>query len=282
MTVDTAQKAKTAADAALDASRAEQNRLQGPNDSGQTLAELRAHWQREQAAGNRWQQLDALARQRRELAALQGAQAQQLQQGEAQIAARESRLVALREQHKVLNAQVADKQKLLEQERLIRSLADHRRQLQPGQPCPLCGAHEHPAIADYAALDVSATEAALLAAQKSLAELVDKGQQLRDEQTKAKTAHAALQEQQAKTARDLARLADDWQSQLAALPASTLTADASQDETIAACNAADRRLAALDERMKPPNAANRRSTPPPRPPPTPPRRYSPPATSCNC
>lgn len=248
LTVDAAQKAKTAADAALDTSRAEQNQRL----AGQTLAELRAHWQREQAAGNRWQQLDALARQRRELAAQQGAQAQQLQQGEAQIAARESRLVALREQHKVLNAQVADKQKLLEQERLIRSLADHRRQLQPGQPCPLCGAHERPAIADYAALDVSATEAALLAAQKSLAELVDKGQQLRDEQTKAKTAHAALQEQQAKTARDLARLADDWQSQLAALPADSIAVDAWQDEKAiaAARNAAEQRLVALDERMK--------------------------------
>ena len=248
LTVDAAQKAKTAADAALEASRAEQTQCL----AGQTLAELRAHWQREQAAGNRWQQLDALARQRRELAALLGAQAQQLQQGEQQIAARESRLVALREQHKVLSAQVADKQKLLEQERLIRSLADHRRQLQPGQPCPLCGAREHPAIADYAALDVSATEAALLAAQKSLAELVDNGQQLRDEQTKAKTAHVALQEQQAKTTHDLARLADDWQSQLAALPAGTLTADAWQDEkTIAAArNAAEQRLVALDERMK--------------------------------
>ncbi len=248
LTIDAAQKAKTAADAALDTSRAEQNQRL----AGQTLAELRAHWQREQAAGNRWQQLDALARQRRELAAQQGAQAQQLQQGEAQIAARESRLVALREQHKVLNAQVADKQKLLEQERLIRSLADHRRQLQPGQPCPLCGAHEHPAIADYAALDVSATEAALLAAQKSLAELVDKGQQLRDEQTKAKTAHAALQEQQAKTARDLARLADDWQSQLAALPADSIAVDAWQDEKAiaAARSQAEQSLNALATRLQ--------------------------------
>ncbi|WP_281983571.1 AAA family ATPase [Azonexus hydrophilus] len=248
LTVDTAQKTKTAADAALDANRTEQSQRL----AGQTLAELRAHWQREQAAGNRWQQLDALARQRRELAAQQGAQAQQLQQGEQQIAAQESRLVALREQHKVLSAQVADKQKLLEQERLIRSLADHRRQLQPGQPCPLCGAIEHPAIADYATLDVSATEAALQAAQKSLAELVENGQQLRDEQTKAKAAHAALQEQQTKTARDLTRLADDWQTQLAALPTGTLPLDAWQDEpTLAAARSqAEQSLNALAARLQ--------------------------------
>lgn len=248
LTVEAAQKAKTAADTALDTSRTEQNQRL----AGQTLADLRAHWQREQVAGNRWQQLDALARQRRELAALHAAQAQQLQQGEPQIAARESTLIALREQHKVLSAQVADKQKLLEQERLIRSLADHRRQLQPGQPCPLCGAHEHPAIADYAALDVSATEAALQAAQRSLAELTEKGQQLRDEQTKAKTAHAALQEQQAKTARDLVRLADDWQTQLATLPAGTLTVDAWQDEPSlsAARSQAEQSLTALATRLQ--------------------------------
>ncbi|KAB2923334.1 MAG: chromosome segregation protein SMC, partial [Dechloromonas sp.] len=248
LTVDAAQKAKTAADAVLEASRAEQNQRL----AGQTLAELRAHWQREQAAGNRWQQLDALARQHRELAAQQVTQAQQLQQGEQQIAARESTRIVLLEQHKVLSAQVADKQKLLEQERLIRSLADHRRQLQPGQPCPLCGALEHPAIADYAALDVSVTEAALQAAQKSLAELVDKGQQLRDEQTKAKTAHAALQEQQAKTARDLARLADDWQGQFAALPAGTLTVDAWQDEPslTTARSQAEQSLNALTARLQ--------------------------------
>lgn len=246
--VDAAHKAKTAADAGLEKIRAEQHqRLAGRN-----LADLRQHWQREQAAGARWQQLETLARQRRELAEQHAAQAQQLQQGEQKIAAQESTLVALREQHKVLNAQVADKQKLLDQERVIRSLEAHRRQLQPGLPCPLCGAPDHPAVAGYAALDVSATEAALKAAQTALAELTEKGQQLRDEQIKAKAAHAAQQEQQTRTAKDIARLADEWQNQLATLPAGRLAVDAWLDaETVAAARAAaDQALAALAEGLQ--------------------------------
>ncbi|MDD2664105.1 MAG: AAA family ATPase [Dechloromonas sp.] len=248
LAVDAAQKAKTAADAALEKIRAEQQQRL----AGRSLADLRQHWQREQAACARWQQLETLARQRRELAEQHAAQALQLQQGEQKIAAQEGTLAALREQHKVLNAQVADKQKLLEQERLIRSLEAHRRQLQPGAACPLCGALEHPAVADYAALDVSATEAALKAAQTALAELTEKGQQRRDEQIKARTAHAALQEQQARTTRDIARLADEWQAQAGALPAGHLAVDAWQDaKTVAAARAAaEQALAALAERLQ--------------------------------
>lgn len=95
------------------------------------------------------------------MATLQTAQTTQLQQGQVLIEAQDKALIALRGQHKELNAQVADKQKLLEQERRIQSLEIHRQQLQAGDACPLCGSAEHPAIAAYQALDVSATEAAL-------------------------------------------------------------------------------------------------------------------------
>ena len=61
----------------------------------------------------------------------------------------------------ILNERVADKQRMLEQEQIIRSLAEHRANLQPGEACPLCGAHEHPAIAHYAQLDSSTTRGEL-------------------------------------------------------------------------------------------------------------------------
>jgi DNA repair exonuclease SbcCD ATPase subunit len=90
---------------------------------------------------NRWQQLETLAQRQRELAAQQTTLASQLQQGQMKITAQEAALSNLRNQHKELNAQVADKQKLLDQERRIQSLEAHRQQLQAGAACPLCGSN---------------------------------------------------------------------------------------------------------------------------------------------
>ncbi|MBS1159597.1 MAG: protein, N-terminal [Proteobacteria bacterium] len=243
------EKAKTAADAALEKIQSEQNQRL----AGQTLAELRQHWQREQTGLNRWQQLEALAQRRRELAATQSAQATQLQQAQAKIEAQEKKLVALREQHKELAAQVADKKKLLEQEQRIRSLEEHRRQLQPGDACPLCGAHEHPAIADYAALDVSTTENALKEKQAALDALVETGQQARNEQTAAQTTQKVLLEQQSKTAADGAHLQAEWAELVANLASTTpLAVDAWQDAKILAASraAAEQALAQLAQRLQ--------------------------------
>ncbi len=244
--VDTAEKAKTAADTALEKIQTEQNQRL----AGQTLAELRQYWQREQAELNRWQQREALARRRRELAAQQGAQATQLQQAQAKIEAQEKKLVALREQHKELAAQVADKKKLLEQEQRIRSLEEHRRQLQPGEACPLCGAHEHPAIAEYAALDVSATENALKEKQAALDALVETGQQARNDLTALQTTHQGLREQQARMTDEDARLQKEWRELLSGN--ATLAVDAWQDgETLVASRtAAEQAQSLLTQRLQ--------------------------------
>jgi exonuclease SbcC len=248
LAVATATQAKTAADATLDKTQAEQNQRL----AGQTLAELRQHWQREQARLNRWQQLEALAQRRRELTAQHTTQTEQLQQGEGKIAAQEKNLIALREQHKELAAQLADKQKLLDQERRIQSLEEHRRQLQPGDACPLCGAHEHPAIAAYAALDVSATASALKEKQAALDALVQKGQQAKAEQAATQATQKEWQAQQAQTTQEIARLADEWQALVATLPADTLAADAWQNaETLVAARAAaEQAQARLAQRMQ--------------------------------
>jgi exonuclease SbcC len=248
LAVDTASKAKTTADSTLEKALAEQNQRL----AGQSLADLRQHWQREQAGLNRWQQREALAQRRRELAERHTTQAAQLQQGEQKIAAQEKVLITLREQHKELAGQVADKQKLLEQERRIQSLEQHRQQLQPGEACPLCGAHEHPAIAAYAALDISATETALKEKQAALEALTQKGQQLRAEQAAAQATQKSGQEQQAKTAQEIARLADEWQTLVAATPADALAVDAWQNaENLATARAAaEQALTRLAERLQ--------------------------------
>ena len=248
-TVNREKEAKTKSDAALEKAQTEQNQRL----AGQTLAELRQHWQREQAGLNRWQQLETLAQRRRELATQQTTQSTQLQQIQEKIAAQEKGLTALRELHKELAAQVADKQKLLEQERRIQSLETHRRQLQSGEACPLCGAHDHPAIADYAALDVSATETALKEKQAALEALVLKGQQAKAEQAATQATQKEWLAQQTRTTQDIARAQAEWTELLASLSGEApLAVDSWQEaQTLAtARNTAEQALAKLTERMK--------------------------------
>lgn len=210
-TVNLKNSEKMAADATLEKIQAEQNQRL----AGQTLAELRQHWQNEQAGVSRWLQIEALALRRRELSALQTTRAIQLQQVQEKIETQEKALLALRKQHQELAAQVADKQKLLEQERRIQSLEEHRRQLQPGDPCPLCGAHEHPALGDYAALDISATETALKEKQAALDALIQKGQQAKVELAATQATQKEWQAQQAGAIQEATRLQKEWDELLA-------------------------------------------------------------------
>ncbi|MCK6391228.1 MAG: hypothetical protein L6Q40_09465, partial [Azonexus sp.] len=148
-----------------------------------------------------------------------------------QIDVKEKALVRLREQHRALSTQLADKRKLLEQERVIQSLSAHRQQLQPGAPCPLCGATAHPAIAHYEALDLAGTEGALKETQAKLDALTETGQKLRSEQSGLQSKHEEWTRQLAALAANQQALSREWESQCAALATTqTLAVDAWQDE----------------------------------------------------
>jgi exonuclease SbcC len=90
------------------------------------------------------------------------------------------------------------------------SLSEHRHALQPGQPCPLCGAHEHPAVAAYEALDASATEAALRRKQDELDALQTRGEAARHALAATTAAQAARQRQADELEQDIARWHDTW------------------------------------------------------------------------
>ncbi len=248
-TVDLAEKIKSTAQATLEKALVEQIQRM----AGQTLAELRQHWQREQAKLNQWRQLETHAQHRRDLAALQTAQTAQLQLSQQKIESQERALVALNGQDKELNAQVADKQRLLDQERRILSLEAHRRQLQPGEACPLCGAVEHPAIAAYDAIDVSATETALKEKQAALQVLNEKSLQARAEQAATQATQKEWLTQQAKTTRDIAGNEAEWADQLAGLSLEPpLSADAwQQAETLVyGRTTAEQALACLAQQLQ--------------------------------
>ncbi|GAB2706998.1 AAA family ATPase [Comamonas sediminis] len=202
-----AQAAQQQADAAAhEAQTALQSRLA---PYGGSLGQLRSHWQTAQQHQQAWQQLLQHVQQRPPLARDAEQLGDALQACTAPLAQQQATLAALRSQYKAQKERVSDKQRLLAQEERIQSLEAHRQALQPGEACPLCGAHEHPAIAAYAALDVSATAAALQTAQAELEALQHQGEQL-------SAAHAAAQNQQTSLQAQLTaaeQRLDAWQQQ---------------------------------------------------------------------
>ncbi|MBS0356054.1 MAG: AAA family ATPase [Proteobacteria bacterium] len=229
----TAGQARTQAEAELNTAQATQlQRL-----AGTSLGELRQRWQHAQGAVALWQQLDELAGRRREQSARHAELSSQLQREQAVIEARDKALIALREKHAVLKEQVADKQKMLDQERRIQSLEAHRQHLQPGEACPLCGATEHPAVAAYLALDISATEAALKARQAELEALIEQGQKARNELTALQTRRDAAQAEHTRLGGELARLAAEWSERHAALGDALATNDWQHPERLQAARA---------------------------------------------
>ncbi|GAB3389183.1 AAA family ATPase [Azotobacter armeniacus] len=128
---------------------------------GQGEGELRQYWQRLLGQRNLLGQLEQIAldldRLDARLVAADQARAERLMR-QAERAEQRDRL---RQRFLEFKQQIADKQKLLEQETRIQALEAYRTRLQPDEACPLCGSREHPAIAAYQALDVSATQQAL-------------------------------------------------------------------------------------------------------------------------
>lgn len=178
-------------------------------------AGLRQRWQQLQVQGRALDRLEQLVQSREQTAEQIAELTPRLAQLQTQHAAKNDEITALRERYKVLKQQVADKEKLLEQEQRIQDLEAYRAQLQPGEACPLCGSHEHPAVSQYQALDVSATRQALEQCRSDLAQLESQGGTLRDELTRLATQIAQLQQQLEQAQQRVAQQDAQWQQQLA-------------------------------------------------------------------
>ncbi|WP_343349309.1 AAA family ATPase [Pseudomonas sediminis] len=198
---------------ARDAEGQQQGALQALlGDAGE--AGLRQDWQRLQARSRVFDRLQQLAQSREALAVQLAELPPRLAELQRRQAHKNTEINALRERYKALKQQVADKEKLLEQEKRIQDLEAYRARLQPGDACPLCGSHEHPAISQYQALNVSATEQALVQCRSELAELESQGANLRDELTRLAAQIEQVQQQQAQAEAQLLPLDQQWQQQL--------------------------------------------------------------------
>ena len=247
--VDAAALANTASASAQQSAQAAQDeRL-----AGQTPARLRAQWQAEQGHLNRWQHLEAQAIQRRELAMRQATLAADVLHGTAAIETQTAAVSTLREEYKAVKEQVADKQKLLDQERRIQSLDAHRLALQPGEACPLCGAVEHPSIDAYQALDVSATAAMLQLKQDALENLKTQGEAASAALAASKASQAERLGNQEKTAQHIDQWQADWAAsigQVEATPALTVDDWQSAENLAAGHRAAVQSVAKLTDELQ--------------------------------
>lgn len=143
-----------------------------------------------------------------------------------QIQAQETLRDALRAKYKNLKEQVADKARLLKQEQRITNLEQYRAQLQADEACPLCGSLEHPAIAEYQALDVSQTERALTVKQAELDKVTEQGQTCKEHLAKLNSEHTLVLKQLSDDDSELHTLQTEKATTLAILElADTLSED---------------------------------------------------------
>jgi len=177
-------------------------------------AGLRQRWQQSQVLGRALDRLEQLAQSREQTANQIAELTQCLAQLQTQHAGKNDEIGGLRERYKALKQQLADKEKLLEQEQRIQDLEAYRAQLQPGEACPLCGSHAHPAVSQYQALNVSATRQALEQCRNELAQLESHGGTLRDELTRLVTQIAQVQQQLEQASQQAAQQDAQWQQQL--------------------------------------------------------------------
>ncbi|QRY79224.1 AAA family ATPase [Pseudomonas sp. PDNC002] len=148
---------------------------------GATESALRERLQQSQSHGRSLDRLEQLAQARTQAAAQLARWQPELVALRQRKTERDAAIVTLRERYQATKQQVADKEKLLQQEQRIHQLEHLRAQLQPGEACPLCGSPEHPAVAAYQALDVSSTQRALEQLRQQLTELESEGIALRGE-----------------------------------------------------------------------------------------------------
>jgi exonuclease SbcC len=179
--------------------------------AGRSEAALRERWQLLYRHSGLLAQLEQLAASRQQLIEQQKQLDGTLSELRARHAAKEREVGALRTRYKDLQQQVRDQEKLLEQEQRIQALETYRAQLQEGEACPLCGSHEHPAIAAYQALDVSATQHSLLAKKAELDTLTSSGQGLASELATLASQLEQHQQQLQRNQQDLVQQGERWQ-----------------------------------------------------------------------
>ncbi|MCD6527035.1 MAG: AAA family ATPase [Desulfuromonas sp.] len=134
-----------------------------------------------------------------------------LKQQQQQLAEAQGALPALAEQLRSAEEHYRDLEALLLQQQQIASLTEQRQHLQPGSPCPLCGALEHPLFNESAP---PATEDTVLRKQQKMKQLDSLRQQQNQQQqgiTALDSQIAAATERDSEYRTEQRQLLERWQ-----------------------------------------------------------------------
>ncbi|MEJ1268876.1 hypothetical protein WDV93_23860 [Pantoea ananatis] len=94
----------------------------------------------------------------------------------------------------------------------IADLEEHRARLEAGQPCPLCGSCEHPAVETYRTLEVSANQQRKAVLQKQVEALSETGTAKNEQIKHLKGQQQSLRDGFASVMQQLDTLTQRWQA----------------------------------------------------------------------
>ncbi|WP_210450894.1 AAA family ATPase [Pantoea ananatis] len=124
----------------------------------------------------------------------------------------EAELLTLRETWKREKQQLTDVEKICQLESHIADLEEHRARLEAGQPCPLCGSCEHPAVETYRTLEVSANQQRKAVLQKQVEALSETGTAKNEQIKHLKGQQQSLRDELASVMQQLDTLTQRWQA----------------------------------------------------------------------
>ncbi|MEJ4042838.1 AAA family ATPase [Erwinia sp. SLM-02] len=191
--------------------RGELERFTRQRPQRQQLATLQPQWQLLTARRSRLQQDD--------------------QQLAREIAQTSEQLLTLRTSWKEKNQHLQDVKARRDLEQRIASLEEHRARLESGHPCPLCGSTDHPAVAEYQALQVSETQQRLAELERQEQELKERGSACSAQLKQWQRQEERLKQDRQEADDQAAQLAQRWQSAVQTLG---LTFSPDDDEPVAA------------------------------------------------
>ena len=206
----------------LDGLNSRQQQLDGAL-SGAEPDSLRQQQQQRREQQYQLQQLQQKLQQQQKLQLKSTELKQQLSSTAEALAPVTAQLVTLRQHYKALTEQINDKKQLLAQQQLIMQLSEHRSRLQPDQPCPLCGATEHPAVTAYQQLNSSTTEQQLQAKEAELSQTQRQGEELNKRESALQAEQRHLTQQLAQLDTELAELNTEISHQAEGSTLATIT-----------------------------------------------------------